>query len=654
MSRPAPWIVAGLCFGVHVALMAPGLTWFDGGELSLAAGTMGVPHPPGEPAWTALASLVALVPLGSLPLRLAVFAAVTVAGAAGLLTALVDRIAERWSAEASPVPGAIAGLCFGLGPAAVHQATRVELYGLMALLGIGAALLLERGGRRGVALAVLPLAVAGAVHHAMLVAALPGFVVLALRRGPGSLRAGLAAAAAVVVPALGQFLWLPLRSATDPAIDFGHPIDLQRTLWSVMARGYARSFHPVEGQLLDNLLAHGRMLRADLGDLGLALALLALAVAVLRRRRGALAAVLLVAVGVLPTVLQGVFRPDNPDARGYLLGPWAVACVGAGLGAGWAVDRLRARLRGAGLLGVALVPLAIGAPLAGSLLGADRSDEEGPDRLGAELLDSAPPGALVLPAGDSWAFPPLYLRSWAGRRPDVTVVPLHMLEPWTVEALRRRGVDLPALSPAALARIGSAHRGLVGEAVLVELLEAGRLPIVVNDALLPAALLPARRPVGLLYALDGGPVGDVAAAEDALWRRTVAPLVATEGFARDEVAQDALSRRYAARGGWLRAAGDGDAALVALGRGSSCASDPWDTIHLWRHRLELGNDPVGPQPSADARAVAAIDALYAGDLPGAGEAVRALLTDAPGHPWGLLAAERLYSLGVQATPDLPP
>ena len=119
--------------------------------------------------------------------------AVTVAAAAGLLTALVQGTARQWSVSAS-LAGAVAGLAFGLGPAAVHQATRVELYGFMALLGIGAALLLQRGGRRGVALAVLPLAVAGAVHHAMLVAALPGFVLLALGRGRGSLRAGVATA----------------------------------------------------------------------------------------------------------------------------------------------------------------------------------------------------------------------------------------------------------------------------------------------------------------------------------------------------------------------------------------------------------------------------------------------------------------------------
>lgn len=682
MTRHAPWIVAPLCFGVHVALMAPDLTWFDGGELALAAGTMGVAHPPGEPAWTALAALVALIPLGSLPFRLAVLSAATVAGAAGLLTALVGRIAARWFDGEGTIAGPIAGLCFGLGPAAVHQATRVELYGMMALLGVGAALLLERGGRRNVALAVLPLAVAGAVHHAMLVAALPGLVVLGLGRGRGSTKAALATASALVLPALGQFLWLPLRSAHAPPIDFGHPLDLHRTLWSVLARGYARSFHPVEGQLADNLAAHGAMLRLDLGDLGLGFAVLALGLALVRARRGALIAVLLVGVGILPTVLQGVFRVDNPDARGYLLGPWAVSCVGAGLGAAWALMQLRRRTEAARLVGLALVPLLVAPTLVRSLAVSDRADVQAPARLGNALLDEAPPGALVLPAGDSWAFPPLYARYWTGRRADLTVVPLHMLEPLTLDALARRGEPLATLDAPARARIDAAHRGLVAEATLAELLEAGVGPIVVNDAALPPELLRSRRPLGLLYALQAaeveasqrrspppvpaGPDGLPAtaapppssrptpshSAEQALWRDTVRPLVDSPGFGRDGVAQDALSRRYASRAGWLRSQGFGAEALEGLERGAACAKDPWDTVHLWRHRLEQGQDPVGPQPALDARASAALELLFAGRLEEAGEAARSLLIEAPAHPWGLLAAERLYSLGLQVSPAL--
>jgi hypothetical protein len=661
MKPSTPFVVSALCFGVHVLMMAPGLTWFDGGELALAAGSMGVPHPPGEPAWAAIAALMSLVPIGSLPFRLAVLSAATVAGAAGLLCVLVDRVALRWLGPQTRHAGLVAGLCFGLGPAAVHQATRVELYGWMALLGIAAALLVERGGRRGVALAVVPLAVAGAVHHAMLVAAIPGLTVLALGRGRGSVRAGVAAAAALVVPALGQWLWLPLRSMHAPPIDFGHPIDLQRTLWSVLARGYARSFHPVEGQLTDNLVAHARMLRLDLGDLGLVFAAVALALALVRGRRGAAAALLLVGIGVLPTVLQGVFRTDNPDARGYLLGPWAVACVGAGLGSAWAILQLRERTRLARLVGLGLVPLLVLPPLVASQATSDRSKLESPLRLGNAVLDEAPPGAWVLPAGDSWSFPALYARYWTGRRPDVVVVPLHMLELVTLDVLRQRGVAVPSLPDAARARVSEAHRALVGEAMLRELLPLLDRPVLVNDVALPPDLLASRRPTGLLYALDtaaerpGATVTqeDVAELEQALWEDTIAPLSKADGFVLDTVGQDALASRFTARAGWMRARGFGPSAREALQRGSSLASDPWDRVHLWRHRFDTGVDGPGVDPAQDAQARAALELLFDGRMDEAGAAVRALLSESPSHPLGLLAAERLYSLGVQASPSVP-
>ncbi len=50
MTSVLPVLIGALSFAFYMAMAAPGLTWFDGGELALAAGTMGVAHPPGEPA----------------------------------------------------------------------------------------------------------------------------------------------------------------------------------------------------------------------------------------------------------------------------------------------------------------------------------------------------------------------------------------------------------------------------------------------------------------------------------------------------------------------------------------------------------------------------------------------------------------------------
>jgi hypothetical protein len=659
VTRPMPLFVAAVTFAWCLLLAAPGLTWLDGGELSLAAGAMGVAHPPGEPAYLVLARLAALIPVGDLPFRLTLLSATTVALAAGLLAAIVNDAAGRLSGipgSGVPLAGLIAGLSFGLAPALVLQGVRPELYGLTAALGLASVRALQMGGRRGVALAVLPLCLAGAVHHAMLVAALPGLALLATGRGRGSFRAGIGCALVLVIPALLQFAWLPLRSLTDPALDFGTPRSWERIVHHVTAAGYARSFHPTDGQISTNLLAHLRMFRADLGLLALVLGLYALPSAWRRRRRYVIAALLIVGVGLLPTVLQGLFREDNPDARGYLLGPVAVLCAGAGIGAAALVARVRGAAPGlAAAVGTALILALAVPPALASLRTADHSDRFLPARLGAALLDGAAPGALVLTGGDSWAFPPLYLRYWEGRRADVHLVPLHMLGPTSMPGLAARGVPLPfELTDDDVQRLAAAPHGLLAEHLLLLLAERGGLvsTVQVNEVFLPPYLAGARSPEGLLYRL-GEASADGPAAEERLWKHTMEPSFQEPGYARDTVGHGVIGRRYAARGGFHRSRGELEATGQAWRRGGWMQPDDSAMIQLMRWRFDQGleSDPHGPEIDALARDAAA--AMMEGRTGDAGRAVRTILARHPIHPEALLLAERLYSLGVQATAPVP-
>ena len=659
MTRPMPLVVAGITFFWCLILAAPGLTWLDGGELSLAAGVMGVAHPPGEPAYLVLGKLAALVPVGDLPFRLTLLSALTVAIAAGLLAAIVNDAAGKLSGmpgSGVPLAGLIAGLCFGLSPALVLQGVRPELYGLTIALGLASVRALQMGGRRGVALAVLPLCLAGAVHHAMLVAALPGLALLATGRGRGSFRAGIGCAILLVVPALLQFAWLPLRSITDPALDFGTVRSWDRVVHHFTAAGYARSFHPTEGQITANLLAHLRLFRADLGALALLLGLFALPGAWRRRRRYVVAALLILGVGLLPTVLQGLFREDNPDARGYLLGPVAVLSAGAGIGAVALLARVRGAAPGlAALTGTALIVAVAVSPGLGSLRAADHSGRALPARVGAALLDGAAPGALVLTGGDSWAFPPLYLRYWEGRRPDVHLVPLHMLGPVSLPGLAARGLPLPAeLSGEDLERLAAAPRGLVAEHLLLLLAEQGRLgpTVQVNEVFLPPFLLNSRSADGLLYLL-GQPSQDGPGAEERLWKNTIEPALAEPGYLRDPIGHGVLARRYAARGGFHRSRGELEEAGQAWRRGGWLEPDDSAMIQLMRWRFEQGQESAPHGPEIDALFARAAEATMAGRLTEAERDVRAILARHPIHPEAMLLAERLYSLGVQATAPVP-
>ena len=663
MTAALPWLLGCLSFVVSMSLAAPGLTWLDGGELALAAGSMGVAHPPGEPAYLVLAKLASLVPIGDLPFRLTVFSAATVAMSVGLVAWITSRmivtllgLANAECRVASHLGGGVAALAFLLAPGVQLQAVRPELYGLTILLLLLAVAALHIGGRRGLALAVLPLCVAGAVHHAMLVAAIPGLGMLALGRGKGSLKAGGLATALLLVPGLLQFAWLPLRSFTDPALDFGTPRDLERILWSVSAAGYARSFQPDGLLVLENLVAHGSIFVRDLGWPVLGLTCVGGGLAFLRARRVLGGCLLIVGVGLLPTVLQGLFREDNPDARGYLLAVYATLCVGAGVGAALVATRLRAaapRLRRVivpAFAAVLLVPAASGA-----LVSTSHTDRFLPSRLGAMALDAAQPGALVLLAGDSWSFPALYTRYWEGRRPDLEVRPLYFLDGDVIEGLEKRGVVRPLPHPGpspehfpSSSRPEQLLLGLVTNALPSH-------PVQTNEAFLPSVLAERREDGGLLYRFSAGSAiggGEGVSGEDQdpgegrMWRKDIAALREDPRYLADPIGPGVLTRRYSSRAGYYLETGRVSEALMTYRRGSSLASDPWDMVHLLRSKLEHG--AVGNSEETDSLLRAAEEAFLLGDVDRATLDLAALLRIQPTHPRGLLLAERLYSLGHRA------
>lgn len=99
---PYGWatLVAFLVLAVYVMTLAPTTAFWDTSEYIAAAKVLGIPHPPGNPLFTVLAHVFALLPLAaSYAVRLNLFAAVTSAAAAGLWF----LVADRWLQEIVPV-----------------------------------------------------------------------------------------------------------------------------------------------------------------------------------------------------------------------------------------------------------------------------------------------------------------------------------------------------------------------------------------------------------------------------------------------------------------------------------------------------------------------------------------------------------------------
>ena len=102
-----------LVFALYVITLAPTTAFWDASEYIATAHILGIPHPPGNPLFVALAKCWSVI-LGLLGLPVAVrinlFAAATSAGAAGFWFLVAHRVmTPLWSKERSvPLVGAAA------------------------------------------------------------------------------------------------------------------------------------------------------------------------------------------------------------------------------------------------------------------------------------------------------------------------------------------------------------------------------------------------------------------------------------------------------------------------------------------------------------------------------------------------------------------
>ena len=427
-------------FALYAATACRTIFTGDSAELAGAAAGFGVPHPPGYPLYTLLTALwVHLFPLAQ-----RAFAANFASSIHGALAvALTFLLARRLGA--SRTGAGVAAMALALGRTLWGQSIAAEVYAFDLLLLTGAAHAAWSTGRSGSGRAWFVVGLMGGLwlgHRFINLAYLPALILLTFAAHRAS-SAG-ARSRARLAPPLGTlagglvlsalpFLYLPLASAANPAIDIGDPQTLDRFWTVVRGAPYLRHLAGTTPELA--LARIGSFLTALPVESGPAILLAVVgAGASLRRRGGArLLGVALLLLLATNQVLSSLY--NIRDIRVYHLPSLlALALLGA-LGA----DALRRALpeRRRTLAGILLLALSA-TGLAANFRVNDARTARAAHQRAADLLDSIAPDALLLVEGDTETHSVWYLQAIENRAPGVLVVSLGQMSDWYYDQLRAR------------------------------------------------------------------------------------------------------------------------------------------------------------------------------------------------------------------------
>jgi len=435
-------LAAGLPLACFVATASPYGYWHDAGEFVAQAATLGIAHPPGHPLAGIIHGAFALLPIGSIALRVALASALLTSIAAAFLYLAIERTirAQGIAAARIYIPVALGATWLVVGSVGWWlQAVRPEVYALQAALSC---IVLERVialeaawptlDIRPIHVAAFALGLSLANHHFLGFLLLPALAPTVARVYRARGFRPVLTAIAFGALGLSAYVYLPVRADAGAALNLGDPDDLGRLYWVVSAQAFQGSalitpqplgerFADVLVQLIENLHAIPVLMA------------LAGAYTLLRNRGSRRLGFVWLAVLLFFCLARGWlgFIRSNPDALGYLMAAFgAVGALAAAFVAQVLVSFGRADRDPPARTSVVLALVVAALGLAQIHRSVDRASlatfaaTDAFEEIGRRTL---PPRAVV------FAFnPQTIFRMWGGEaaeqmRPDVTVVAMPFL-----------------------------------------------------------------------------------------------------------------------------------------------------------------------------------------------------------------------------------
>lgn len=419
MSK-SPWLSPLLflsAFAFALLGLNPSFYMDDSPETLIAASTLGIAHPPGYPLYVIPARLFSLLPLAQIALRVNLFSGLT----AALVCLLLFQVLKG-RFHVNPLTAFAVSLLWIAGALAYPAAlsSKMGIYQLAAL-GFVSILLCLLSARWRLASFLFGISLAG--HWMSMAAYTPGFLLLFPRAsqsaGPGARK--WIEALSLILLGSSLYLFLPLRGALDPLMNWGYPVhftDFHHHLSRYVDTN--RDFALSAGLWFSQLGHYLKSCYSEFPGLGL-LSLLGLW-ALGRRDRWTAAAIGLSWAGLVGAVC--VFSKLSHE-KIYLLDDYSISSMfllllaaGLGLGAAhsWLEARGKARYFGALVLAFSLILMTY------RYFHGRQTHYTYTYDYAANVLRGLPRGGMLLCRGDVLEFPLWYLQMIEGKRRDVAVL----------------------------------------------------------------------------------------------------------------------------------------------------------------------------------------------------------------------------------------
>ncbi|MFQ5904984.1 MAG: protein O-mannosyl-transferase family [bacterium] len=422
--------------------------WGDTGEFLVAAISLGIPHSPGTPLYPLLGRCFSLFPAASPSLWVNVMSGFFASVSSVFVYLIVLEIsllrqATRW--YGAIVGGLAASLVWAFTHSLWSYSTVAEVYTLQmafvcGLMYMGVKLRLEEN-----CLNILPLfffAYGLSLTNNITVLLLAfAFAVLVWRPFSRAEPRHKVFLFLLFLLGLSPYLYMPLRSLHNPAVDWGNPETLGQFIWVLTAREFARNMlglkYAVTGGFLRASFVYLRLLLSDMSIAGLVLSLFGAGVCFFTSRKILLFFALVYVINITYSFAFGA----DLELEAYLLPSLLVLVLLLGLGSAAVASSGKKEL--APLMSCVLLILPVGMLISRY---AERNLKVNTyaENIGENLISSIEEGGIFFTENTVDLFVALYVQSIRGLRQDVSLIYLpYLSHDWYRREVREKfGLDV--------------------------------------------------------------------------------------------------------------------------------------------------------------------------------------------------------------------